>query len=76
MDNPGQISDDDTPRELKLLQGVFDVVPMGIIVNTQDGLKRERVNDAFCKFVGYTRDEILSEEFGRLTHKDDLEAGI
>ena len=45
--------------------------PLGIVELTRDG-RYVSVNDAFCKIVGYTRDELLGRTFGEITFADDL----
>ena len=35
-----------------------------------------QVNDSLCEMVGYTREELLSMGWMRLTHPDDLEANV
>ncbi len=35
-----------------------------------------KVNDALCKFIGYTHDELLQSDFRTLTHPDDLETDL
>jgi PAS domain S-box-containing protein len=46
---------------------------MGIVVYSEDGNIRAYVNQAFDKFVGYSRPEILTGTYGNLTVDDDLD---
>jgi diguanylate cyclase len=64
------------PQSLGLLESVFDTVPMGIVVYSEDGNVRTHINQAFCKFVGYSRQEILAETYGKLTLDDDLDESL
>jgi two-component system CheB/CheR fusion protein len=35
-----------------------------------------RVNEAFCRFVGYERDALIGRRFGEITHPDDVAEDI
>ena len=45
-------------------------VPIGIVELTLDG-RYVNVNDAFCKIVGFPRDELLGQTFGEITVAED-----
>ena len=54
-----------------LLRAAFDHAPIGMSVVASDG-QWLRVNDAYCRMVGYERDELISKRFRDLTHPDDV----
>ncbi|WP_144241177.1 PAS domain-containing hybrid sensor histidine kinase/response regulator [Fimbriimonas ginsengisoli] len=54
-------------------RGTFEAAPIGIAHVGLDG-SWLRINDALCRIVGYTREELLGRTFGDITHPDDLEA--
>jgi len=74
------------PRELResealrrkdtVLDSVFDRAAVGMVLHAADGSTRERVNDAFCAMVGYSREELLDNPYEALTHPDDLEKSL
>lgn len=45
---------------------------IGMALVTADGRFRE-VNDALCRLVGYTREELLARDANSITHPDDIE---
>lgn len=50
---------------------VIDNPMLAIVWGTPDGLLAD-ANDAFCKLVGYTRDELIGTHYNRFIHPDDL----
>jgi PAS domain S-box-containing protein len=56
-------------------RGAFDAAAIGMTLATPDG-RWLKVNDSFCRIVGYTADELLTMRFHDLTHPDDLEADV
>ena len=55
----------------ELLRSAFDHAPMGMSVVAADGTWL-RVNDAYCRMLGYERDELMGKGFRDLTHPDDV----
>ncbi len=55
----------------ELLRAAFDRAPSGMSVVASDG-KWLRVNDAYCRTLGYERDDLLGKGFRDLTHPDDV----
>jgi PAS domain S-box-containing protein len=53
-----------------LLRSAFDHAPIGMSVVAPDG-QWLRVNDAYCRMLGYEREELTSKTFRELTHPDD-----
>jgi len=51
----------------------FDNSALGMTLVEPDG-RFLQVNDAFCRLVGYSREELLAMDFRRLTHPEDVEA--
>jgi PAS domain S-box-containing protein len=54
-----------------LFRSAFDHASIGIIVVAADG-QCLRVNDAYCRLVGYERGELIDKRFRELTHPDDV----
>ncbi|MGB9185744.1 MAG: EAL domain-containing protein [Solirubrobacteraceae bacterium] len=54
-----------------LLRAAFDHAPIGMSVVAPDG-HWLRVNDAYCRMLGYEREELISKRFRDLTHPDDV----
>lgn len=61
-----------TKRNEAVLRSVFDDAAVGMVLHAPDGSTRERVNDAFCRLVGFTREELLNNPYEVLTHPEDL----
>jgi PAS domain S-box-containing protein len=56
-----------------VVRSAFDHAPIGMSVVAPDG-KWLRVNDAYCRMLGYEREELISKRFRDLTHPDDVAA--
>jgi PAS domain S-box-containing protein len=54
-----------------LLRSAFDHAPTGMSVVAPDG-QWLRVNDAYCRMLGYERGELIGKTFRELTHPDDV----
>lgn len=50
---------------------LFEEAPYGILMGLED-CRLINVNPAFCKMVGYTREELLGKTFYDFTHPDDV----
>ena len=63
-----------TERQLReqgeLRRMIFDQAPGGIMVGSLDH-HLVKVNDAFCRMLGYTREELLRLTFPQICHPDD-----
>jgi PAS domain S-box-containing protein len=57
------------------LRATFEHAPVGISETALDGTLL-RVNDGFCRVVGYTREELQGGLFQLITHPDDLPANL
>jgi PAS domain S-box-containing protein len=55
----------------ELLRSAFDRAPIGMSVVAPDG-RWLRVNEAYCRMLGYTHEELLRTSFRDLTHPDDV----
>ena len=75
---------DDTKRnesELRLreseerFRGIFEYAPFGMCVSGLDG-RFIQVNEALCRMLGYTAEELLQVSWTKLTHPDDLESSL
>jgi len=55
----------------RLLASAFDAAPIGMTVIDLEG-RWLRVNDAYCRMLGYEREELLGLSFRDLTHPDDV----
>jgi PAS domain S-box-containing protein len=69
----------DGQRELReseeRLRATFENAPVGISETSLEGTVL-RVNDGFCRIVGYGADELQGGLFQRITHPDDLPANL
>jgi diguanylate cyclase (GGDEF)-like protein/PAS domain S-box-containing protein len=63
-------SDNDRPRG-DMFDEVFRSAPAGMVVGDERG-RLVAVNRAFCAIVGRREDELVGQDFRRLTHPDDL----
>jgi PAS domain S-box-containing protein len=54
---------------------VFEHAPFGMCVAGLDG-RPIQVNDALCRMLGYTEQELLGIAWAELTHPDDLEPSL
>jgi PAS domain S-box-containing protein len=52
-------------------RGVFEQAPSGICVTARDG-RLLQVNEALCRLLGYTEEELLSATWAELMHPDDF----
>jgi PAS domain S-box-containing protein len=55
----------------ELFRSAFDHAPLGISVVAADG-RWLKINDAYCRMVGYGREELIEKRFGDLTHPHDV----
>jgi PAS domain S-box-containing protein len=55
----------------ELLRSAFDHAPIGMSAVAPDG-QWLRVNDAYCRMLGYERAELIGKRFRDLTHPDDV----
>jgi diguanylate cyclase (GGDEF)-like protein/PAS domain S-box-containing protein len=53
----------------------FEENRVGMILITPAG-QFMRVNDAFCKLLGYTAEDLVGSGFEEITHPDDVEASV
>jgi len=53
----------------------FEFASIGLVIEDLDG-KYLQVNDAFCKMVGYSQEELIGKSYHEITHPDDLNADI
>jgi PAS domain S-box-containing protein len=56
-------------------RGMFSAAATGIAVSTPHG-RYLRANDAYCRMVGYTEEELLKLDFATLTHPEDLNLNL
>jgi two-component system cell cycle sensor histidine kinase/response regulator CckA len=59
-------------EQAELRRMIFDHAPGGVVLAGLDQRLIE-VNEAFCRMLGYRRDELLQMTFLQFTHPDDLE---
>jgi PAS domain S-box-containing protein len=55
----------------ELLRSAFDRSPAGISVVALDG-RWLRINDAYCRMLGYEPEELIGAPFSDFTHPDDV----
>ena len=53
----------------------FDSSPVGMVLLDLRG-RYERVNEAFCVMVGYSREQLLGTSFEMITHPDDITPNV
>lgn len=58
-----------------LFRSLFDHLPVGVALGHPD-YTFAGVNAAFCRFIGYTEQELLSLSFADISHPEDLPAEI
>lgn len=66
-----RITDEMKKSEL-LFQGLFDAAMIGVVLHSEDGKSRVRVNQGFCEMVGYSEDYLLKDAYENLTYPNDL----
>jgi PAS domain S-box-containing protein len=73
---------DDIPADLRAQAGseaqfraTFENAPLGIAHVTADG-RWVRVNQALCRILGYSADELTTMSFRDVTHPEDLPASL
>lgn len=54
---------------------VFDKAPIGATIAGLD-YRIRRINEAFCRITGYSREELIFMPFTDFTHPEDLEANL
>ena len=54
----------------ELFRLTFDQAPVGAVL-ADTSFRFRRVNDAFCRMLGYSRDELLTLTFPEITHPDE-----
>jgi PAS domain S-box-containing protein len=59
----------------RLLATAFDRAPIGMSVVDRDG-RWLRVNDEYCRMLGYERDELLTKTFREITHPGDVDQDV
>ncbi len=73
---PGDGSETATETELHrsdvLFREAFDSAPIGRVLARPDG-RLDRVNNALCEMLGYSREELEGENFAAITAPDDVE---
>ncbi len=64
-----------TADDRELFENAFDYAPIGMALVSLEG-RFMRINDAFCRMVGYERDALLASSFQTITHPDDLTSDL
>src|SRR5437867_4858476 len=57
------------------LQATYERAPIGIVESSPDG-EYVGVNEEFCRFLGYSKDELIQRNIKDVTHKDDYPRDI
>jgi len=66
-----KIAENELAENNKRYQTLFELSPTGLMLEDLDGTILD-VNPAFCKSLGYTRDELIGKNVGILVHPDVL----
>ncbi len=53
-------------------KNIFDYTSVGVSIVSPDGHWLE-VNDALCKITGYSREDLLTKQFNKITYSEDVE---
>jgi PAS domain S-box-containing protein len=64
------VARDEAESSEALLRSAFDRAPIGMTVIGADG-RWLRVNDAWCRMLGYAREELMGAKFSEFKHPDD-----
>jgi PAS domain S-box-containing protein len=54
---------------------IFDQAPGGVVLGGLD-FRMLKVNEAFCRMLGYTREELAGLTFVQITHPDDVAENV
>ena len=57
------------------LRLTIDQSPLGVVLTNLD-YTLKRVNEAYCRLLGYSEEELLGMRFTDITHADDLETNV
>jgi PAS domain S-box-containing protein len=57
------------------LRLTFDQSPIGVVLTNLD-YTLKRVNEAYCRMLGYSEEELLGMRFTDITYPDDLETNV
>jgi len=66
---------DDIGSNESLLKNAFDFSAIGMAISTLEG-RWTKLNRALCRMLGYTETELLTMDFRRVTHPDDLQENL
>jgi PAS domain S-box-containing protein len=64
---------DEMRHQVELFRGAFDTAPIGMALTAPDG-RFVKVNSTLCQELGYTEEQLLSEDPPSIVHPDDVEA--
>ncbi len=59
----------------KRFRTAFNAAPIGMALVSPEG-RFLQVNEALCRIVGYSRDQLIALTFQEITHPDDLDADL
>ena len=60
--------------ETAAFEVAFEFAAVGIVMTTKDG-RFLRLNNAFCRMLGYDQKELQGKSFQSITYKEDLQVG-
>ena len=58
-------------RDEAIFRAAFDKAAIGTAIATLDG-RIMQTNEAFCRMLGYSEEELLGKNVAEITHKDDI----
>ena len=62
--------------DLELPRRYFDLPFVGMAISSAESRRLLRVNDEFCRMLGYPRAELVNKTWADITHPDDLDANF
>jgi PAS domain S-box-containing protein len=72
MEHARRVAEDALRESEERFRRIFEMAPLGAAVQELD-FRFSRVNEALCRMLGYSSDELLTLSFPQVTHPDDVD---